>query len=134
MQHFKLFIIAMVVFFITDMIWLGLIANSWYLKQYETWLRLQNGQLQPLWWAIPIIYFLFALATLVFILPLAKGSLLSALLYGSAMGFIIYGVYDFTCLAIFKDWPVSMAFVDWIWGTFLCGFSATMTLYLSRFI
>jgi uncharacterized membrane protein len=55
-------------------------------------------------------------------------------MYGAAMGFVIYGVYDFTCLAIFKDWPVMMAFIDWAWGTFLCGFSATLTVYISRFL
>lgn len=35
--------------------------------------------------------------------PLSQGSLISAFLYGAALGLLIYGVYDFTCVAIFKD-------------------------------
>ena len=74
----------------------------------------------------------FAFATLTFVVPLSQGSLISAFFYGAALGLVIYGVYDFTCVAIFKDWPVMMAFVDWLWGTILCAISATITVYISR--
>ena len=97
-------------------------------------MRLDHGGLLPVWWAIAIIYALFAIATVTFVVPLSQGSLLSAFFYGAALGLVIYGVYDFTCVAIFKDWPVMMAFVDWLWGTILCAFSATITVYFSRFI
>ena len=134
MTYVKLFIISMLVFFILDMTWIGYIAKGMYFKSYANWLRLDNGDLLPVWWAIVIIYALFAFATLTFVVPLSHGSLLSAFFYGAALGVVIYGVYDFTCVAIFKDWPVMMAFVDWLWGTILCAFSATITVYFSRFI
>ena len=134
MTYVKLFIISMLVFFILDMTWIGYIAKGMYFKSYANWLRLDNGDLLPVWWAIVIIYALFAFATLTFVVPLSHGSLLSAFFYGAAVGVVIYGVYDFTCVAIFKDWPVMMAFVDWLWGTILCAFSATITVYFSRFI
>ena len=134
MTYVKLFIISMLVFFILDMTWIGYIAKGMYFKSYANWLRLNNGGLLPVWWAIVIIYALFAFATLTFVVPLSQGSLLSAFFYGAALGLVIYGVYDFTCVAIFKDWPVMMAFVDWLWGTILCAFSATITVYFSRFI
>ena len=134
MNYVKLFIISMLVFFILDMTWIGYIAKGMYFKSYANWLRLDNGGLLPVWWAIVIIYALFAFATLTFVVPLSGGSLLSACSYGAALGLVIYGVYDFTCIAIFKDWPVMMAFVDWLWGTTLCAISATITVYVSRFI
>lgn len=134
MFYIKLLVLSMIVFFSLDMAWLGYFAKDIYFKHYETWLRLEHGQLVPVWWAIAIVYFLFSLATLTFVLPLAKGLLTHAFMYGAALGFIIYGIYDFTCLAIFKDWPVMMAFIDWAWGTFLCGFCASVTVYLSRFL
>ena len=134
MSYVKLFIISMLVFFILDMTWIGYIAKGMYFKSYANWLRLDNGGLLPVWWAIVIIYALFAFATLTFVVPLSQGSLLSAFFYGAALGLVIYGVYDFTCVAIFKDWPVMMAFVDWIWGTTLCAVSATITVYVSQFI
>lgn len=134
MNYVKLLIISMLVFFILDMTWIGYIAKGMYFKHYANWLRLENGSLLPVWWATVIIYALFAFATLTFVLPLSQGSLLSAFFYGAALGLVIYGVYDFTGVAIFKDWPVMMAFVDWLWGTFLCAISATVTVYASRFI
>lgn len=134
MSYVKLFIISMFVFFILDMTWIGYIAKGMYFKSYANWLRLDKGGLLPVWWAIVIIYALFAFATLTFVVPLSQGSLLSAFFYGAALGLVIYGVYDFTCVAIFKDWPVMMAFVDWLWGTILCAISATITVYFSRFI
>lgn len=134
MSYVKLFIISMLVFFILDMTWIGYFAKGIYFKSYANWLRLDNGRLLPVWWAIVIIYALFAFATLTFVVPLSQGSLLSAFFYGAALGLVIYGIYDFTCVAIFKDWPVLMAFADWLWGTILCAFSATITVYFSRFI
>jgi uncharacterized membrane protein len=134
MNYVKLFIISMLVFFILDMTWIGYIAKGMYFKSYANWLRLNNEALLPVWWAIVIIYALFAFATLTFVVPLSQGSLLPAFFYGAALGLVIYGVYDFTCVAIFKDWPVMMAFVDWLWGTFLCAVSATITVYVSRWM
>ena len=134
MTYLKLFIIAMLVFFLLDMTWLAYIAKGLYFKSYSNWLRLENGNLLPIWWATIIIYAIFAFATLTFVMPSANGSLLHAFYYGAALGLVIYGVYDFTCLAIFKDWPVMMAFVDWLWGIFLCAASATITIYFARFI
>lgn len=134
MNYVKIFIISMLVFFILDMTWIGYIAKGMYFKSYANWLRLDNDRLVPVWWAIIIVYSLFAFATLTFVVPLSQGSLLSAFFYGAALGVVIYGVYDFTCVAIFKDWPIMTAFVDWLWGTILCAVSATITVYVSRFI
>jgi len=132
MNYVKLFIISMLIFFMLDMAWIGFIAKGIYFKSYANWLRLENGRLLPVWWAIIIIYAVFAFATLTFVVPLSNGLLLHAIFYGAALGFVIYGVYDFTCVAIFKDWPVMMAFVDWLWGTILCAISAALTVYASR--
>ena len=134
MHHIKLLFIAMVVFLAIDMIWLGWLAKPLYFKAYGTWLNMKDGQLQAVWWAALIVYFLFAIAIVFMVLPLAKGSLLYALGYGALLGLVTYGVYDFTCLAIFKEWPLQMAFVDWAWGTFLCALSSFLTAYAEKLI
>jgi uncharacterized membrane protein len=130
----KLFLIAFVVFIVTDMIWLGFIARNLYFQHYETWLNLVGGQLQPLWWATVMVYLLFALSVIVFILPLAQGSPYWAACYGAVLGAVIYGVYDFTCLAIFKDFPIGMGLLDWLWGTVLCSWSSFLTCYLGSYL
>lgn len=127
----KLFLIAFMVFIITDMIWLGFIARNLYFQYYEPWLNLEAGQLRPIWWAALMVYLLFALSVIVFIMPLAHNSPYWAALYGAILGAVIYGVYDFTCLAIFKGFPIGMGLLDWLWGTLLCSWSSFFTIYLS---
>ena len=126
----KLFLIAFIVFIITDMTWLGFIAKNAYFQHYGPWLNLVSGQLKPLWWATLMVYLLFALSVIVFIIPLAHNSTFWAAFYGAVLGAIIYGVYDFTCLAIFKNFPRGMGLVDWAWGIFVCSWSSFLTVYL----
>lgn len=66
------------------MTWIGYFAKGMYFKFYANWLRLDNGGLLPVWWAIVIIYALFAFAILTFVVPLSQGSVLSAFFYGAA--------------------------------------------------
>lgn len=130
----KLFPVAFIVFIVTDIIWLGLIAKPLYFQHYGPWLNLVNGQLKPLWWATIMVYLLFAFSVIVFIIPLAQNSPYWAAIYGACLGAVIYGVYDFTCLAIFKDFPVGMGFLDWLWGIFLCAWGSFLTIYVGNYL
>jgi len=130
----KLFLITLFIFIITDTIWLGIIAKHLYFQHYAQWLRFEGGQLKPLWWATLIVYLLLALSIVVFIIPLAQSSLLYSAIYGALLGAIIYGVYDFTCLAIFKDFPIAMGFIDWAWGIALFSWSSLVTQFLASYI
>lgn len=132
MAMIKVFLIAFMIFLITDMIWLGFIAKNMYFEHYSPWLRLEHNQLKPIWWAAIAVYLLFATSIVFIIWPLAQGDILRAAAYGALLGCIIYGVYDFTCLAIFKNWPVKMAFIDVAWGTFLYAWSSCITLFLCQ--
>lgn len=130
----KLFVIAFFLFIVTDIIWLGFIVKHFYVEQYAQWLRLEEGKLKPIWWAALIVYLLFALSIVVFIMPLAQGSLIRAALYGAMLGAIVYGVYDFTCISIFKDFPIAIGFIDWAWGIALYSWCSMLTHFLSRFL
>ena len=48
-----------------------------------------------------------------------------SLFYGGLLGLVVYGVFDFTNLAIFKNYDLNNALLDTVWGTFLM---ATTTL------
>ncbi len=82
MFYIKLLVLSMVVFFALDMAWLGYFAKDMYFKHYGTWLRLEHGQLVPVWWAIDIVYFLFSFATVLFVLPLSKGLVCTSMAFG----------------------------------------------------
>lgn len=130
----KLFLITCLVFISTDSIWLGYLAKSLYFESYAPWLRLVDGQLEPLWWAVLMVYLLLSLSVVVFVLPLAQNVLYKAAFFGAILGAVVYGIYDFTCLAIFKDFPMGMGLFDWLWGTVLCAWVSFVTVYLARYL
>ncbi len=37
---------------------------------------------------------------------------------GALFGLFAYATYDLTNLAVVRDWPVTLSFVDMAWGTF----------------
>lgn len=132
MNYIKLFITTSIVFFLLDMLWLGFIAKDLYIKNYGPWLRLADGSLEPLWWAAFVVYLLLVLGILIFVIPNAQGSVIAALGYGALFGLITYGVYDFTCLAVFKDFPVPIAFIDTAWGIVLCAITSSLTVWFEK--
>lgn len=130
MPQLKLFFTALITFILLDMVWLGLIAKPLYFHHYREWLRLSDGQLQPVWWAAIIVYLLLAAGIVFFVVPLSADQLLHAAGFGALLGLITYGVYDLTCIAILKNWPVGISLMDWLWGIFLCAASALVTVFV----
>lgn len=120
--------IAFVLFFVIDIIWLGLVAKN----LYKDWI----GHLmapRTNWLAAMIFYVLYIVFIVIFVLLPAdqKHSISYAMIYGALFGFITYATYDLTNLATLKDWPVTMSIVDITWGTFL-GFSVSTLSYLLK--
>lgn len=116
MRYLKLYLVSLAAFFAIDMLWLGLVARSFY-QQYLGFLMAPSIN----WLAAIIFYLLFIVGILVFVvLPgLEKGSLKITLLRAALFGLITYATYDLTNLATLKDWPVLLTVVDMLWGTFL---------------
>jgi len=56
-----------------------------------------------------------------------KQSGVDAVLYGALFGFFCYMTYDLTNLAVVRNFPTGLAFIDIAWGSFvtaaLSGFS-----------
>jgi len=123
----KNYLIALPVFFIVDMAWLGLVARGFYRKHLGYLLREQT-----LWAAAFLFYFIFIAGIVYFaVLPArAAGSMGKALLYGALFGFFTYATYDLTNLATVKDWPLVITLVDLCWGTVLCGSVSTITYWI----
>jgi uncharacterized membrane protein len=118
------YIISVPVFFIVDMIWLGLIAKGFYRKALEPLLTPNIN-----WAAAIIFYFLFLVGLLVFaLLPgMEKRSLGYTVVMASLFGFIAYATYDLTNLATLRDWPLMLSIVDMLWGAFLSVSTAAIT-------
>jgi uncharacterized membrane protein len=120
----KLFLIALPVFFIIDMVWLVLVAKNFYQKQIGFLMRPDIN------WAAAIIFYLLFIAGLVLFVispAVVKHSWTHALLFGALFGLITYATYDLTNLATLKDWPLTVTIVDLIWGTVLAASISVIT-------
>jgi len=124
------FIIAAVTLLTLDFIWLALIAKPFYMETIGKLMRVSNGSLEPLLLPAAIVYLSLLIGLVVFVFPKAEGKPLAALLWGGLFGFIAYAIYDFTNLAILNDWSLKMSIVDVIWGTFVCGITSCITVFI----
>lgn len=125
----KLYLIAFVVFFAIDIIWLSLIAKDLYAR-YLGYLMAQNVR----WVAAIVFYLLFIAGLVVFVIQPAvvSGSWSEALVRGLFFGLVTYATYDLTNLATVRDWPLLITAVDLVWGTFLGGSVSIITFFVSR--
>jgi uncharacterized membrane protein len=116
--------VSVPVFFIVDMIWLGIIARGFYRKALEPLLTPNIN-----WAAAIIFYLLFLVGILVFaLLPgMEKRSLGYTVVMAALFGFIAYATYDLTNLATLRDWPLMLSIVDMLWGAFLSTSTASIT-------
>lgn len=128
MQFIKIYALTLVIFFLVDIVWLGVISKKLY-KEYLGHLMAPNVN----WAAALIFYFLF-IAGLVFfvIMPaIEKGDLLYAITVGAFFGLITYGTYDLTNLATLKDWPLTITVIDLLWGSFLNAATSGITYFVA---
>lgn len=124
----KLYLIALPVFFLIDMVWLALVAKNFYREQIGFLMKPNIN-----WWAAIIFYLLFIAGLIIFVISpaISKHSWLHALLYGALFGLITYATYDLTNLATLKDWPLLVTIVDLIWGCVLAASVSAITYFIA---
>lgn len=127
-MFWKLYLIALPVFFAIDMVWLGLVAKNFYAKQIGFLMKSDVN-----WYAAIIFYLVFIAGLVVFVISpaLEKGSWIHAVLLGALFGFITYATYDLTNLATVKDWPLLVTFVDLAWGAALATSVSTIAYLIA---
>lgn len=127
-MFFKLYLIALPVFFIIDFIWLALVARKFYLDQLGSLMKTNIN-----WPAALIFYALFIVGLIIFVISPAieKKSLMHAIIMGGLFGFFAYATYDLTNLATLKNWPLTLTIVDMIWGTVLAASVSAITYLIA---
>ena len=117
-QTALLYLVTLAVFFAIDMVWLGVVAKTFYRKHLGYLMAPKVG-----WPAAVLFYLLFIAGLVVFAVRpgLAAGAPLKALLLGAFLGLVAYATYDLTNQATVKDWPLVVTVVDLVWGTVLGG-------------
>ncbi|MGD8880392.1 MAG: DUF2177 family protein [Desulfobacterales bacterium] len=129
--YLKLYVLTVPVFFIIDLIWLGVAAKGFYQKNLKYILSPNVN-----WTAAILFYLIYIAGILIFaVLPaVTKDSLRHAALWGALFGFFTYATYDLTNLALLKDWPLNIVVVDILWGMVLCTVVAIIGFYIAKWL
>ncbi|MGE4313546.1 MAG: DUF2177 family protein [Pseudobdellovibrionaceae bacterium] len=125
------YVTTAIVFFAIDMVWLGVVAKSFYFTKLEGLIKDSPDML------VAGGFYLFFVIGLVFFAvkpALDANSLKTALIYGALFGLFTYATYDLTNLATLKNWPVSVTIVDIIWGGVISGVSSVAGYQLTKMI
>ena len=123
-EFFKLYAVALVTFLVIDLIWLGVVARSFYRTQLGHLLRADVN-----WAAAMAFYVIFVAGIVVLVVGPAveQQSLLRAVALGALLGLVTYAAYDLTNLATLKGFPAAVAAVDLAWGAVLCATVSAIT-------
>jgi uncharacterized membrane protein len=128
----KLYIVAVVTFFVIDLVWLGFVARSFYRNQMGHLMRTDVN------WAAAIVFYLVFVVGIVVLAvwpAVERQSLGHAIALGALLGLVTYAAYDLTNLATLEGFPFGVVLVDMTWGTVLCGsVSAVTYLVASRWL
>jgi len=127
-MFFKLYAIALPIFFAMDMLWLGVVAKKFYAQHIGLLLKSNIN-----WAAAILFYLLFLVGLVVFVIGPAveRGGWARALILGALFGLITYATYDLTNLATMKNWPLALTVVDMLWGMVLAASVSSLTCVIA---
>jgi uncharacterized membrane protein len=123
------YLVVLVVFVTIDLVWLGIVARSLYVREMGSLLAAQPGLA-----AAAAFYLLYAAGLVFFAVnpALASGSFAQALLLGAAAGLFAYGTYDLTSLSVIKGFTLRIALTDMLWGTILSAATSGLAFLIVR--
>ncbi len=124
----KLYLTALFSFLGIDMIWLLVIAKSFYITHLGSIMKTEINWLSAL-----LFYLVFIVGLVVFVIKpaLEKRSFGHAFFYGALFGLITYATYDLTNLALLEKWPLIVTVVDLAWGMVIASLVSSITYLLA---
>lgn len=130
MTIFILFVITTIIFLGIDVIGINQIIRPVF-EAEAGHLLAENFKLAPA--AVFYLFYVGGLLWFVSAPAMREGTSLSMVFLGGAiLGALAYGTFEFTSLAVLRDWTWKMVIVDTTWGAVLTGASATAGVALTR--
>jgi len=111
------YLLTAIIFVILDGTYLNL-AKGYFNKQVKS---IQGSDIQMNIVATGLVYVVLIYGLNYFIIRKNKSVQEAALL-----GFFTYAVYEFTNLALFKNWSILTVIIDILWGTVLFGLTTAI--------
>jgi len=127
-QWLGLYLTALAVFLVVDLLWLGVIARGLYVAQLGHLMRSDT-----LWAPALAFYVFFIAGVVVFVVAPAVDarSVRQGAARGAFFGFVTYQTYELTNWALLRDWPWPIVVIDIAWGIVLAGVVGGVTVALA---
>ena len=128
-KNLAIYLTFLVALIAIDLIWLLGIAKNLYRNEMGDLMAAEPKLLAGL-----AFYLLYALGACIFVIvpALSKQSWVYALQYGALFGLFCYMTYDLTNLAVVRNFPVQLAFVDIAWGSFVTALCAGFAYWVGN--
>lgn len=112
-----------------DLVWLLGVAKNLYRNEMGDLMASEPKLLAGL-----AFYLLYALGVCIFVIvpAISKQSWLYALQYGALFGLFCYMTYDLTNLAVVRNFPTQLAFIDIAWGSFVTALCASFAYWVGN--
>lgn len=124
------YLAALIPMLALDAIWLSVMVKTFYVKHIGD---LMSSK--PNLWPAVVFYVLYICGVLFFVvLPAIRGefSLGKVFFIGAFLGMLTYMTYDLTNQATLKNWATIVTVVDILWGAFITGLAATISVWFTR--
>jgi uncharacterized membrane protein len=121
MNYLYAYFVALIIFLVVDAVWLKVVANKFFVTNLG---HLMNPKTKLLY--ATLFYLFYPVSIAVFTVIPAESAMNSAIL-GALLGFTAYSTYEFTNMAIIKDWPAKIVTLDIFWGSALTSVTSLIT-------
>jgi len=129
LKNFAIYLSFLITLIAIDLVWLLEVAKNLYRNEMGDLMASEPKLLAGL-----AFYLLYALGVCIFVIvpALSKQSWLYALQYGALFGLFCYMTYDLTNLAVVRNFPTQLAFIDIAWGSFVTALCASFAYWVGN--
>lgn len=129
LKYLAVYLSFLIALLAIDLVWLLGLAKNLYRDQMGDLMASEPKLLAGL-----AFYLIYALGVCIFVIvpALSKQSLLYALQYGALFGFFCYMTYDLTNLAVIRNFPAQLAFIDIAWGSLVTALCAVIAYWIGN--
>ena len=129
LKYFGIYLAFLITLVAIDLVWLLGVARNLYQQQMGELMSTEPKLIAGL-----AFYVLYALGVCIFVIvpALSKQSWIYAVQYGALFGFFCYMTYELTNLAVIRNFPRGLAFIDIAWGSAVTAVTAGFAYWVGN--
>jgi uncharacterized membrane protein len=129
-NEIKIIGIILAIVLVLDGIMITILNSKWNYHVAE----IQGSSIKIRSVIFPVIaYILIVIGIRLFVYPyFVLGDIKIGFIMGLVWGVITYGIFDFTNLTLFEDYPLGLAITDTLWGGMLAALTGLLTFTIAK--